>query len=144
MRQRVSLVTQPSIMPPVVSLFVICLLCSVAGDGKGVRQMPDLLVRLGLPARMHCSHNLGGAFLLMFWYRKTPGGDLKHILSTSPFKSQPGFGDADPRHFWAEQAEDDRGFLTVSKVRPDDAGIYWCAVGTLHGDVRPCEGVPKK
>ncbi|XP_077395355.1 uncharacterized protein LOC144031803 [Festucalex cinctus] len=130
-------------MSPVVILFVACLLRSVAGDGKGVRQMSDLLVRLGHPARLHCSHNLGGAFLLMFWYRKTAADGLKHVLSTAPFKSQPEFGNAGPGDFWAEQAEAERGFLAVRKARANDAGVYWCAVGTLHGDVRLCEGAPK-
>lgn len=102
----------------------------IAGS-TNVHQTSRLVVERGQSAQMDCSHNLGGAYFQMSWYRRLPGDSLTQIVYTVPFNSQPDFGDFSPDKFSATKTEAERGSFTVKKVQPGDRGVYFCAVSSL-------------
>ncbi|XP_023272062.1 uncharacterized protein LOC111662437 [Seriola lalandi dorsalis] len=57
----------------------------------GIQQIPDLHVQMGQAAKMDCSHKLHGSYYHMYWFQQLPGGGIKLIVHTLPYKP-PDFG----------------------------------------------------
>ncbi|KAJ8340906.1 hypothetical protein SKAU_G00331970 [Synaphobranchus kaupii] len=111
-------------------LIFTVLLISVRGVQNDVIMKPRILWRrLGDPAQMNCSHNLGAAYFQMYWYKQNPPEGIRLIVFTTP-NTSPEFGNFSKDRYVAEKTVAERGSFTVKKLEAEDGGAYFCAVST--------------
>lgn len=96
-------------------------------------QTPAVLTELGGNATTECSHDKGGFYFYMLWFRQLSGGTIELIVSTTAGQSEHEFGAFSQEKFSATKAGVSRGTLTVKNVQPEDSGGYFCAV-SRHSD----------
>ncbi|XP_056256765.1 uncharacterized protein LOC130184768 [Seriola aureovittata] len=128
-----------------ISSLVTCaasLLCAAGVTwATGIQQIPDLHVQMGQAAKMDCSHKLHGSYYHMYWFQQLPGGGIKLIVHTLPYKP-PDFGNLSQGKYSANKTVSESGSLTVKNVDPRDRGVYLCAVSS-HSDADTCQAAPK-
>ncbi|KAG9268847.1 hypothetical protein AMEX_G17873 [Astyanax mexicanus] len=97
-----------------------------SGDNV-VTQTPELLwIEKGKPAAMDCSHNKGGAYFQMYWFRKYPGKSMELIVFTTT--SNIDFGTHKGTKFSVQKEKAESGSFTVNEVNSTDNAVYFCAV----------------
>uniref|UniRef100_A0A3B3VZ98 Ig-like domain-containing protein n=1 Tax=Poecilia latipinna TaxID=48699 RepID=A0A3B3VZ98_9TELE len=107
------------------------LFCFVGGSH--VSQTPMLWKSVGQDATMECSHTKGAGYFQMYWYRQLPGETMKLVVFTSTASKDHDFGDFSKDKFSASKTEAERGSFTVKNLKPEDKGLYFCAV-SQHSD----------
>ncbi len=81
---------------------------------------------------MECSHTKGADYWYMYWFRQRQGETMRLIAFTRT-TDKPDFGEFSEDKYSAEKTVAERGSFTVKKLRPDDSGVYFCAVSE-HSD----------
>ena len=80
---------------------------------------------------MHCNHTKGAGYNQMYWYRQLPGETMKLIVFTTT--SNIDFGEFNNGRFAATKPNAETGTFTVKNLKPEDKGLYFCAV-SQHSD----------
>ncbi len=81
---------------------------------------------------MDCNHTKGALYFYMYWFRQRQGESMRLIAFTRT-TGKPDFGEFSEDKYSAEKTVAERGSFTVKKLRPDDSGVYFCAVSE-HSD----------
>ncbi|KAK7153390.1 hypothetical protein R3I93_011334 [Phoxinus phoxinus] len=113
----------------IIIKLIILLHISEASD---VTQTPILWAPQGESSQMNCSHTKGATYFYMYWYRQRHGETMRLIAFTMA-NNNPDFGEFSPDKYSADKTVAERGSFTVSKLEPDDSGVYFCAVSE-HSD----------
>ncbi|KAJ8340907.1 hypothetical protein SKAU_G00331980 [Synaphobranchus kaupii] len=87
---------------------------------------------------MNCSHNLGGTYFQMYWYKQNSPEGIRLIVFTT-LGTSPEFGNFSKGRYVAEKTVAERGSLTVKKLEAEDGGAYFCAVKE-HGSADSLPG----
>ncbi|CAK6965776.1 M1-specific T cell receptor beta chain-like [Scomber scombrus] len=107
--------------------------CAVI-NGDDVTQTPLPWGDEGQSATLNCRHEKGSLYYQMYWYRQLPGETMKQVVFTSITTQnhdfEPDFRDD---RFSATKAKPESGTFTLKKLRPEDNGLYFCAVSE-HSD----------
>ncbi|XP_058256032.1 uncharacterized protein LOC131359886 [Hemibagrus wyckioides] len=97
-------------------------------EDNGVHQNPSVLWQVkGESAEMKCSHNKGGTYYLMYWYRQCQGESMELIVYKTP-SGEPEFGSVDKNKFSTVKKIAANGSLTVKDLDIEDSAVYFCAV----------------
>ncbi|KAK2826654.1 hypothetical protein Q5P01_020868 [Channa striata] len=100
---------------------------SFSVHSQGVSQNPERHWRyVSNSAEMNCSHNKDAGHNQMYWYRQRPGETMTLIVY-AVFGGQPDYGEA-PDKYSATRDSVQTGALTVRDLKPEDSGMYFCAV----------------
>ncbi|KAK2843659.1 hypothetical protein Q7C36_011874 [Tachysurus vachellii] len=101
---------------------------SVLAEENGVSQIPSVSWHLkGDSAEMKCSHNKGGTYYHMYWFRQRQGQSMELIVYITT-SNQPDFGSVDKNKFSAIKEIAANGSLTVKDLDTEDSAVYFCAV----------------
>ncbi|XDV43653.1 hypothetical protein PO909_012094 [Leuciscus waleckii] len=101
-------------------------------EASVVTQTPILWASQVKSAQMNCSHTMGSSYFCMYWFRQRQGETMRLIAFTMT-NSNPDFGEFSADKYSADKTVAERGSFTVSKLEPDDSGVYFCAVSE-HSD----------
>uniref|UniRef100_A0A3B3S2G9 Ig-like domain-containing protein n=1 Tax=Paramormyrops kingsleyae TaxID=1676925 RepID=A0A3B3S2G9_9TELE len=103
------------------------------GEGSGVTQNPAILwAPIGNSSQMNCSHNKDASYFQMYWYHQRPGENMQLIVFTA-VGGTPDFGNLDQSNYEAEKHNFESGSFSVKNLKPEDSGVYFCAV-SQHSD----------
>ena len=93
-----------------------------------VTQTPEILWKHhGDSAEMNCSHTKGAQYFQMYWYRQRQGETMSLVVFTTSYSKEE-FGDIKSSNYSTVKTVPERGSLTVTSVKSDDSGIYFCSV----------------
>ena len=93
-----------------------------------VTQTPGILWKHhGDSAEMNCSHTKDATYNQMYWYRQRQGETMSLVVFTT-LGGREQFGDFNKSEYSTVKTEADKGSLTVTSVKSDDSGIYFCSV----------------
>ena len=93
-----------------------------------VTQTPRILWKHdGDSAEMNCSHTKDATYNQMYWYRQRQGETMSLVVFTTSYGTEE-FGDIDKTKYSTDKTVPERGSLTVTSVKSDDSGIYFCSV----------------
>ncbi|XP_048830034.1 uncharacterized protein LOC125707135 isoform X3 [Brienomyrus brachyistius] len=103
------------------------------GEDSGVTQNPNILwAPIGTSAQMNCSHNKGVNYNQMYWYHQRPGENIQLIVFTV-VGGKPDFGNLNQSNYEVEKLQYETGSFSVKNMKPEDSGVYFCAV-SQHSD----------
>ncbi|KAL7380024.1 hypothetical protein ABVT39_010125 [Epinephelus coioides] len=102
-------------------------------DGSGVTQTDILWEKQGDNATIHCNQTKGTDYIRMYWYRQLPGETMKQIVYTTTTSENHDFGEFNNGKFAATKPDAESGTFTVKNLKPEDKGLYFCAV-SKHSD----------
>ncbi|KAM3594635.1 uncharacterized protein V6R79_011310 [Siganus canaliculatus] len=97
-------------------------------DGSDVNQPELLWKEKGKEATISCNHTKDITYNQMYWYRQLPGETMKLIVFTRFGIEDHDFGDSSKDKFSATKPDAQSGTFTVKNLRPEDNGVYFCAV----------------
>ncbi|KAI5618821.1 hypothetical protein C0J50_21492, partial [Silurus asotus] len=101
---------------------------SVLAEDSGVTQIPSVAWHLkGKSVEIKCSHNKGGTYYQMYWYRQRQGESMELIVYTKT-TGDPEFGSVDQNKFSTVKEIVQNGSLTVKDLDTEDSAVYFCAV----------------
>ncbi len=90
------------------------------------------MVPQGESAVMECNHTKGADYIYMYWFRQRQAETMQ-LIAFIMMNNPPDFGEFSKEKYSAEKTVAERGSFTVKKLRPDDSGVYFCAV-SKHSD----------
>ncbi|KAK3562637.1 hypothetical protein QTP86_003376 [Hemibagrus guttatus] len=112
----------------IITLNFLLYWTSVLAEDNGVFQIPSVLWhQKGESAEMKCSHNKGGSYYQMYWYRQRQGESMEFIVYKTA-SGEPEFGSVDKNKFSTVKNIAANGSLTVKDLDTEDSAVYFCAV----------------
>uniref|UniRef100_A0A2K6GY44 V-set pre-B cell surrogate light chain 1 n=1 Tax=Propithecus coquereli TaxID=379532 RepID=A0A2K6GY44_PROCO len=110
--------------------------CTGCGLHLLLHQPPTEAAFLGTTVRLTCTlssdHNIG--VYSVFWYQQRPGHPPKFLLRHFSHLDKNRGPEVPPRFSGSKDVARNRGYLSISKLQPEDEAIYFCAVGAQSMD----------
>ncbi|KAI5618822.1 hypothetical protein C0J50_21493 [Silurus asotus] len=111
----------------IITLSFLMLWTPVLAEDSGVTQIPSVAWHLkGKSVEIKCSHNKGGTYYQMYWYRQRQGESMEFIVFTKT-AGDPEFGSVDQNKFSTVKEIAQNGLFTVKNLDTEDSAVYFCA-----------------
>lgn len=115
-----------------------CLFAPLGGDPQpALHQPPAVSSALGTTVRLSCtlSRDHSVALHSIYWYQQKPGHPPRFLLKHFTNTNQERGPQVPPRFSGSKDLDSNRGYLTISDLRPEDEAVYFCAVGSLETEM---------
>uniref|UniRef100_H0X787 V-set pre-B cell surrogate light chain 1 n=1 Tax=Otolemur garnettii TaxID=30611 RepID=H0X787_OTOGA len=105
--------------------------CTACGHPPVLHQPPTASSFLGTTARLTCTlssdHHIG--VYSIYWYQQQPGHPPRFLLRYFSHSDKNQGPEIPPRFSGSKDVARNRGYLSISELRPEDEAVYYCAVG---------------
>ncbi|XP_004592096.2 immunoglobulin iota chain [Ochotona princeps] len=115
--------------------------CTGGDPQPALHQPPAVSSALGTTVRLSCtlSRDHRVALHSIYWYQQKPGHPPRFLLRYLTNANQERNPQLPPRFSGSKDLDSNRGYLTISDLRPEDEAVYFCAVGSLENEMEKRE-----
>ncbi|KAG8523138.1 Immunoglobulin omega chain [Galemys pyrenaicus] len=123
---------------PALSLalpYPVCTPASVSpgsGPQPALNQPPSVSSSLGTTIHLPCtlSSDYDISVYNIYWYQQKPGQPPRLLLSYVSHSKNMQAAEIPPRFSGYKDVTTNTGYLSISDLRPEDEGMYYCALGS--------------